>query len=56
MQLDPSENAMQKMQKVQENAKKKSAKKCNFQRNSLKNLQVALKKASGAFGAGMKIP
>jgi hypothetical protein len=38
---------MQKMQK--------SAKKCNFQRNSLINPHRALKKASGAFGAGMKM-
>ncbi len=54
MQLDPSENAMQK------NAKKckkmqKSAKKCNFQRNSLINLSCCIKKASGAFGAGLKM-
>jgi hypothetical protein len=55
MQLDPSENAMQKNAKKCKKMQKKKKKKCKIQRNSLINPHLASKKASGAVGAGMKM-
>jgi hypothetical protein len=54
MQLDPSKNAMQKnAKKCKKNAKKKVQLPKKF---SYKPLTLHKKNASGAFGAGMKIP
>ncbi len=57
MQLDPSENAIQKnAKKVQENAKKKVQKKVQLPKKfPYKSSSCIKKKISGAFGAGMKM-